>query len=578
MSEQAKEKEFIATARKWRPMRFSDVVGQGHITSTLKNALKSGRIHHAYLFCGPRGVGKTTTARILARAANCANPQDSEPCNECRSCKSVLEGSSMDVIEIDGASNNSVEDVRKLRENAKYPPVAGSHKMYIIDEVHMLSTSAFNALLKTLEEPPPHLLFVFATTESHKVPATIISRCQKFDFRRMESADIVKQLKFIAEREDIKIDEESLAAIATKADGSMRDGQSMFDQVRAFCGSDIKYAEMADALNLIDRDFFFRISDSISAGDLKDVFEIASEVADRGYDMNECLAGLLEHFRNILTVIATDSTKLIDASEKFLLKYKSAANTFQKADVLRYMKIIANSMQAMRFAPQPKIRFETALVQLASLDKAVDVAELIKEIKDLKKKAPNDQALAAATAPQPNAAREAKPARQYSPEKTERKVEKRIESPAQPKSEPAPAQPNPFGKVPAEKLKSGWSEYISSIVKKDGDIDFFANGDIKIEFADSLVLANTSQDLFVDLLNEKGKNISNSISNYFGAPVDLKIEKIVDENAYANSENKDLALNSSKNRSYEKADVESAKYQLEKEIIRHFDAFKHRIE
>ena len=208
MENQAKNKEFLVTARKWRPLKFHDVVGQQHITVTLQNAVRSGRIHHAYLFSGPRGVGKTTTARILARSINCTNPKENnEPCNECESCRAIIEGRSLDVIEIDGASNNSVEDIRKLRENSRYLPANGQYKMYIIDEVHMLSTSAFNALLKTLEEPPPHLLFVFATTEPHKVLPTILSRCQRFEFKRMEIDDIVRQLRVISDKEQIKIDE-----------------------------------------------------------------------------------------------------------------------------------------------------------------------------------------------------------------------------------------------------------------------------------------------------------------------------------------------------------------------------------
>ncbi|HOQ49021.1 MAG TPA: DNA polymerase III subunit gamma/tau, partial [Candidatus Kapabacteria bacterium] len=307
----SKNQEFIVTARKWRPLTFNSVVGQEHITTTLKNAIKTGRIHHAYLFCGPRGVGKTTTARILARAVNCLQPIYAEPCNQCTNCEAALNNRSIDIIEIDGASNNSVDDVRTLRENAKYPPSQGKYKMYIIDEVHMLSTSAFNALLKILEEPPSHLLFVFATTEAHKVPATIISRCQRFDFRRMEIPDIVYQLRNIAQKEEISIDEESLITIAKKADGSMRDSQSIFDQVIALCGKNVSYSEMAKSLHLLDEDFFFQLSEAISNKDSAKVFELSQIVISQGYEIQEVLSGLLEHFRNILTVIITQNTKLL---------------------------------------------------------------------------------------------------------------------------------------------------------------------------------------------------------------------------------------------------------------------------
>lgn len=377
-------KEFIVTARKWRPLTFNSVVGQEHITTTLKNAIKTGRIHHAYLFCGPRGVGKTTTARILARAVNCLQPVDYEPCNQCTNCEAALNNRSIDIIEIDGASNNSVDDVRTLRENAKYPPSQGKYKMYIIDEVHMLSTSAFNALLKILEEPPSHLLFVFATTEAHKVPATIISRCQRFDFRRMEIPDIVYQLRNIAQKEEINIDEESLITIAKKADGSMRDSQSIFDQVIALCGKNVNYSEMAKSLHLLDEDFFFQLSDAISNKDSAKVFELSQIVISQGYEIQEVLSGLLEHFRNILTVIITKNTKLLSTSKEFEKKYLDISKKLTKSDILRYIHIINNTEQAIKYLPQPRVRFEIALINMAEMDKAIDLKSLIEEIRQIK--------------------------------------------------------------------------------------------------------------------------------------------------------------------------------------------------
>jgi DNA polymerase-3 subunit gamma/tau len=374
-------KAFLVTARKFRPQLFKDVVGQSHITQTLMNANSQNRIHHAYLFNGPRGVGKTTTARIFARAVNCLNLQDGEPCNVCEICKNSLESRSLDIIEIDGASNNSVDDIRKLRENVKFPPVSGRFKMYIIDEVHMLSTSAFNALLKTLEEPPEHLLFVFATTEPHKVPATIMSRCQRFDFRRMELTDITQQLKFIADKENIKIDEQSLYAIAKKADGSMRDSESIFDQVVAFTGNDITYSKLSDALHLIDEEFFFEITTAIVESDLKLMFDLSSKVVKRGYDYIETLQGLLEHCRNLLSVKITNDTTFLELSASQKSLYLEHSSHFETSDLIRIIQFISSSEQQIKYSPQQKVRFELTLAQLAYLPKSTNITELIELVK-----------------------------------------------------------------------------------------------------------------------------------------------------------------------------------------------------
>ncbi|PKL39261.1 MAG: DNA polymerase III, subunit gamma and tau, partial [Candidatus Riflebacteria bacterium HGW-Riflebacteria-2] len=323
---------------------------------------------------------------------------------------------SVDVIEIDGASNNSVDDIRKLRENAKYPPSHGKYKMYVIDEVHMLSSAAFNALLKTLEEPPPHLMFVFATTEAHKVLPTITSRCQRYDFRRMETGEIVSQLKYIAGKESITIDEKSLMIIAKRADGSMRDSQSIFDQVIAFCGKNVDFHATVDSLSLIDDEFYFRISRAAVSKDTAEMFHIATEIINRGYDLQETLSGLLEHLRHLLTVVVTGSTELIETASEIQKLYQQESKNFRKNDLLRMMNLIAQSEQEIRFAKQPRVKFELTLCKLATMDTVAEIEDLIRQINGL----PTTES-PVAVAPSPKAvpeniiARENNPT--YSPEK-----------------------------------------------------------------------------------------------------------------------------------------------------------------
>ncbi len=376
--------EYLVTARKWRPQQFDDVVGQDHITTTLRNALLSGRIHHAYLFCGPRGVGKTTTARLLARAVNCQSPHNGiEPCNQCESCREIISGRSIDVVEIDGASTNSVEDIRRLRENAKYPPTTGRSKVYIIDEVHMLTTSAFNALLKILEEPPAHVLFIFATTEPHKVPPTIRSRCQRFDFHRMSTRTIADHLRTIANAEHVPIDDDALFSIARFADGSMRDAQSLFDQVRAYTTGTITGAHVRRSLHILGDDVYFALTDAIVERNLARAFDLARLIVGQGYDVHQTLVGLLEHLRNALTVRATGDTELIEASDETRSQYTKLAECFSQEDLVHMMTLIANAEHQLRYASQPEIRLELLLAQLVHLPTAYDIGRLIATLEQL---------------------------------------------------------------------------------------------------------------------------------------------------------------------------------------------------
>jgi len=377
---------YQVTARKWRPIIFDDVVGQSHVTNTLRNAIASHRVAHAYIFSGTRGCGKTTTARILARALNCLSPVDQNPDNTCEVCKEIIEGRGLDVIEIDGASNRGVDEIRNLRDSVRYAPTRGKYKIYIIDEVHMLTKEAFNALLKTLEEPPAHVVFIFATTEVHKVPMTILSRCQRFDFRRIAIDEIIQTLTTIAQAETITIENDALMVIAKRADGSLRDAQSIFDQVRSFCGNDIKTTELLKAFNVVDQEIYFRVSDFLKSHDTKNAIQLVDDVIKSGYDLREFVGGLTEHLRNLLMVRSTESTQLVEVSENYKKRYEKEAAQFTEQDILRYIKQTNELDQALRWAAQPRYRLEAGLIQMAKMENSIQIGELLQQIEILKKK------------------------------------------------------------------------------------------------------------------------------------------------------------------------------------------------
>ena len=373
---------FVVTARKWRPQRFDDVVGQEHITATLKNALRNNRIAHAYLFTGPRGVGKTTTARIMAKALNCLNPNDTEPCNECEMCKSIQSTQSMDIIEIDGASNRGIDEIRTLRDSVKYAPTKGKYKIYIIDEVHMLTKESFNAFLKTLEEPPAHTVFIFATTDVHKVPLTIISRCQRFDFRRIQLDTIKLLLNKIAESENIQIDDKTLTIIGKKADGALRDAESFFDQIVSFCGNNIDAETVSKMLNLIDDEIYFKISDAVLDKNFKAVFEISNSIYDNGWNFIDFMDGLTEHFRNIMTVVLSKNTNLIETADVYKSRYLNYSDSFSEGDILRLLSFLNKTQQELRFSQNQKLKIEISLSHLIGLEKTTTISGLINDIKN----------------------------------------------------------------------------------------------------------------------------------------------------------------------------------------------------
>ena len=359
--------DFIVSARKYRPATFASVVGQKHITSTLKNAIERGQLAHAYLFCGPRGVGKTTCARIFAKAINCLNPNGSEACNECESCRSFNEGRSLNIHELDAASNNSVEDIRTLIEQVRIIPQVGRYSVFIIDEVHMLSAAAFNAFLKTLEEPPAHAIFILATTEKHKIIPTILSRCQIYDFNRIRVEDGVEYLKYIASQEGIAADEESLNLIAQKADGGMRDALSMFDKAVSFCGKALDYRNVAQTLNVLDYDTYFGVTEMLLAGNYVDTLVTFDSVLSRGFSGQTFMAGLNRHMRDLLMAKRPETLRLMEMTGTLLERYRTQAGACDVEFLFGAISCLTELDGKIRQSSNQRLFVELGLMKIAGL-------------------------------------------------------------------------------------------------------------------------------------------------------------------------------------------------------------------
>ena len=445
---------YLVTARKYRPALFHELLSQQHVTETLSNALRLDRLAHSYLFCGPRGVGKTTAARILAKAINCTDrdPESSEPCRKCSSCEDFETGRSLNIFEIDAASNNKVEDVRELRETVHIPPQNSLKKVYIIDEVHMLSNAAFNALLKTLEEPPPYVLFIFATTEPHKVLPTILSRCQRFDFRRIPVTDIVDHLRFVADRESVTYDEESLLLLARKGDGSLRDALSAFDQAVALCGTGLTYSDLATAMRVVDIDLFFEATAHVAAGSSEGMLRLVDRIVGGGLDLREYLTGLAEHLRNLLVVCSMKDTSLIEASEATKDRYAKAAPAFTESHLLRMLMIVDDAASAMAESTSPRLKLELGLLKMASVKGSLSLSKALKQLDRLEQLAKDGkltpQLFQSDTTPPKSKATSVNPAKAPRPVRTQKP--------------PAPA-PKPNPSLRAVSISHRWGEFAKHV-------------------------------------------------------------------------------------------------------------------
>ena len=443
-------------ARKWRPQQFDDVVGQDHVVRTLRNAIESDRLAHAYLFVGPRGIGKTSIARIFAKALNCETGPTVTPCDACDICREITAGNSLDVLEIDGASNNGVEQVRELRDTIQYAPAHGRFKLIIIDEVHMLSTPAFNALLKTLEEPPAHVKFMFATTEPQKIPATIISRCQRFDLRRIPTTEIVERLRLIAKDEKVKADEDALLAIARGSEGALRDAESALDQLISFKGKTIAEEDVLSVFGLVAHSTLQALSSSILGGDLAAVIGMVDDLEQKGKDLQRLVLELMDHFRNLLVSLQLPGgTALRDLTEAQLADLKQQAGGADTGRLLRITDILSETEERMRFSLSKRILLETALVRCARAAAVATLEDLLAQVESMK-----------------GGGAESAPA---GPPAEKKKVAAAAAPAAPAPAEPAPEQAAPDAGGDVERLGQRWDQ----VVARAGRIAVAVKGALK---------------------------------------------------------------------------------------------------
>ncbi|MFC1631907.1 DNA polymerase III subunit gamma/tau [Candidatus Omnitrophota bacterium] len=438
---------YLVFARKWRPKNFDEIIGQNHIATTLKNAISLERLGHAYLFSGPRGIGKTSTARILAKAINCEQGLTASPCNRCSNCLEIADGRSLDVIEIDGASNRGIEQIRQLRENVKFSPAKSRAKIYIIDEVHQITTDGFNALLKTLEEPPAHVKFIFATTQAHKVLATILSRCQRFEFKPLAIAEIIEKLRKIIKQEKLDVSEQALLYIARAASGSMRDAESILDQLSSFCKGKIELDTVTSILGMVDFEALWQVSDQIIERNAAAALTLTEEIINEGKDLSQFLASLLEHFRNILvtkTVSQKSLAGLIDLPQEFIQRISQQAEKLSYEEVFYIFNILLRAQEHLRRTLSSRVIVEMAIVKLSQRENLSSLQAILSRLSELEKNMQGCQEAPAA------------------PEVPTASIK---QSPKEQIETPAPSNPHPAGATLGD-LHQNWMRLLETVKKE----------------------------------------------------------------------------------------------------------------
>ncbi len=528
--------KFQVTARKWRPMFFDDVVGQEHITTTLKNAISTGRIAHAYLFAGSRGVGKTSTARIFARALNCVNGPTINPCGTCPICRDIIHGNSMDVIEIDGASNRRIEEIREIRDSIKFVPSEAKYKTYIIDEVHMLTKEAFNALLKTLEEPPAHAIFIFATTEPHKLPLTIISRCQRFDFHRIGQTKLADRLKKIADAEGISAQEGVFDAIGRAGDGSMRDAQSMLDQVIAFCGDTITFKQISEILGLYNKELFFKLCDFAYKKQVADGIILLDKIVRDGKNLTQFMDEWLTHYRYLLLVkILNDKTDVLDCTPEEVEKIRAQAKLYTTAELEFAVEIISDTANKMRYALSIQVLIELLFMKLSRLKSVISVENALLKLEEIQQKGITLNEVSVKSEQKKESQAVSSPTQndlsdeQSTTDTTDKLpdepkiVPEQEESVSDQNTESSPVVIPASVEVDFDKIKESWdaicdscsNHSLSSCLRKVS-VD---------KFADKTLVLGVEEDWFLSHLSDKVKEIEKAISAFFNTDIVVRLKK-----------------------------------------------------